>query len=125
MKQLGSSVPRRTALLLSALSLAPLLAQGQDFLETIVVTASRAKSTQADSAYTSNYLDNEFLTENLRRNLPDALTFTPGVLSQKTTYGHGSPFIRGQTGRANLLMYDGIRLNNSTWRTGPGWIATW
>jgi hemoglobin/transferrin/lactoferrin receptor protein len=119
MKQLGSSVPRRTALLLSALSLAPLLAQGQDFLETIVVTASRAKSTQADSAYTSNYLDNEFLTENLRRNLPDALTFTPGVLSQKTTYGHGSPFIRGQTGRANLLMYDGIRLNNSVWRTGP------
>jgi hemoglobin/transferrin/lactoferrin receptor protein len=110
---------KRTSLLLSAFAIAPLTSHAQDFLKPIVVTASRAKATQEDSAYTSTYLDEEFLSENLRRNLPDALTFTPGVLSQKTTYGHGSPFIRGQTGRANLLMYDGIRLNNSTWRSGP------
>lgn len=110
---------KRTSLLLSAFAIAPLTSHAQDFLKPIVVTASRAKASQEDSAYTSTYLDEEFLSENLRRNLPDALTFTPGVLSQKTTYGHGSPFIRGQTGRANLLMYDGIRLNNSIWRTGP------
>jgi len=92
---------------------------GQDFLRPVVVTATRSKSASSDTAYTSHYLDQGFLSENFRRNLPDALSYTPGVLTQKTTFGHGSPFIRGQTGRSNLLLVDGIRLNNSTWRTGP------
>lgn len=93
--------------------------QAQDFLEPIIVTATRGKAKESETAYTSTYLDEDFLQQNFRRNIPDALNFTPGVLSQKTTYGHGSPFIRGQTGRGNLLMYDGVRLNNSTWRGGP------
>lgn len=53
------------------------------------------------------------------RSLPEALRFTPGVLIQKTAHGHGSPSIRGFTGRQNLLLVDGIRTNNSTWRSGP------
>lgn len=91
----------------------------QDFLRPVVVTANRSRVNEANTAYTSHYLDRDFLKENFRRNLPDALSYTPGVLTQKTTFGHGSPFIRGQTGRSNLLLVDGIRLNNSTWRSGP------
>lgn len=106
-------------LLFSAIIAAPLIAHAQDFLEPIVVTASRSQLPAADTAYTSNFLGNDFLSENTRRNIPDALSFTPGVLTQKTTHGHGSPFIRGMTGRSNLLLFDGVRLNNSTWRTGP------
>jgi len=91
----------------------------QDLLQPVIVTATRSKSKRADTAYSSHILDRDFLSENFRRNLPDALSYTPGVLTQKTTFGHGSPFIRGQTGRSNLLLVDGIRLNNSTWRSGP------
>ena len=53
------------------------------------------------------------------RTLPEALRYTPGVIVQKTAHGHGSPFIRGFTGRQNLFLLDGIRFNKSTFRGGP------
>lgn len=91
----------------------------QDLMNPLVVTASRDALPLADTAYTSHVLDADFISDNSRRNLPDTLNLTPGVLSQKTTYGHGSPFIRGMTGRSNLLMIDGVRINKSNWRGGP------
>jgi hemoglobin/transferrin/lactoferrin receptor protein len=91
----------------------------QDFLSPLFVTASRLEQAEKAAPYTTNNLDAEFILQNTRRTLPDALQYTPGVLVQKTAHGHGSPFIRGFTGRQNLLMVDGVRLNNSTWRGGP------
>lgn len=91
----------------------------QDFLSPLFVTASRFEQEEESVAYFTTSLDSEYLLKNQRRNLPEALQFTPGVLVQKTANGHGSPFIRGFTGRQNLLMVDGVRLNNSTWRSGP------
>jgi hemoglobin/transferrin/lactoferrin receptor protein len=38
---------------------------------------------------------------------------------QKTAHGQGSPYIRGFTSQRNLLMIDGVRLNNSVFREGP------
>ena len=92
---------------------------GQDFLDPLVVTASRSEQTESEAPYTMEYIDEEFIRKNSRRTLPEALQYTPGVLVQKTTHGHGSPFIRGFTGRQNLLLVDGIRVNNSTYRSGP------
>ena len=91
----------------------------QDFLDLLVVTASRSATNASDLPYTVNFLDSDFIQQNHRRTLPDTLQYTPGVLVQRTAYGHGSPFIRGFTGRQNLLLVDGVRLNNSTWRSGP------
>lgn len=92
---------------------------GQNFLDPLLVTASRSEQTESAAAYSTAYIDGGFIEENTRRTLPEALQLTPGVLVQKTAHGHGSPFIRGFTGRQNLLLLDGVRLNNSTLRGGP------
>ncbi|MCW8130636.1 MAG: TonB-dependent receptor [Planctomycetota bacterium] len=52
-------------------------------------------------------------------NFVDTFKETPGVSVQKTGQGQGSPMIRGVTGYRNVLMIDGVRFNNSTFRSGP------
>lgn len=91
----------------------------QDFLEPLVVTASRNATALRDLPYSGSSFSAEDFRENSIRTLPDALRLTPGVLVQKTAHGHGSPYIRGFTGRQNLLLVDGVRINNSTFRGGP------
>ena len=95
----------------------PLFAQ--NFLDPVFVTATRSDRTASAAPYTTGYLDSNFLREHSTRTIPDAMQYIPGVLVQKTAHGHGSPFIRGFTGRQNLLLVDGVRVNNSTFRGGP------
>ncbi len=91
----------------------------QDFLDPLVITATRSEALAKSAPYSSEVFSSQNFRENSVRTLPDALRYTPGVLVQKTAYGHGSPFIRGFTGRQNLFLIDGIRFNNSTFRGGP------
>jgi outer membrane receptor protein involved in Fe transport len=53
------------------------------------------------------------------RTTPEALIGSSGVFVQKTNHGGGSAFIRGLTGNQTLLMLDGVRINNATFRYGP------
>ena len=91
----------------------------QETLPELVVTASRTSEQASELPYTTEVLTSSDLLDNASRTLPQAFLNTPGVLVQQTTPGQGSPFIRGFTGRQNLILQDGIRLNNSTWRGGP------
>lgn len=84
-----------------------------------VISASRTKELLKDAPYSVSLLGEDDLLGNAIRTLPESLRNEPGVLIQKTTHGHGSPFIRGFTGRQNLLLVDGVRINNSTFRSGP------
>lgn len=84
-----------------------------------LISASRTEELVKDSPYAASILDEGELFKYALRTLPEALRNEPGVLIQKTTHAHGSPFIRGFTGRQNLLLVDGVRINNSTFRSGP------
>jgi outer membrane receptor protein involved in Fe transport len=70
--------------------------------------------TRAQSKVTRSDID-----ERVPRSAPDALKFEPGVFVQQTSHGQGSPFIRGRYGNRVLIVHDGVRLNNSTFRQGP------
>lgn len=60
------------------------------------------------------------LEERLPRSAPDALRYEPGVTVQQTAHGQGAPIVRGLYGSRVLIAYDGVRLNNATFRQGPG-----
>ncbi|MBC7923973.1 MAG: TonB-dependent receptor [Ferruginibacter sp.] len=85
----------------------------------VVVTAQRYQTRQFDSPEAISVLGPAELRQNAPRSTPEALVGTAGVWMQKTNHGGGSPFIRGLTGQQTLLMIDGIRLNNATFRSGP------
>ena len=73
-----------------------------------------------DAGYSVDVIPSaDMITRRQSRTLPEALEETPGVSIQKTGPGQGSPFIRGFTGFRNVLLIDGIRLNNSIFREGP------
>ncbi len=85
----------------------------------VVVVAQRVDNVAFYRPEAISLLNNRDLKLLSPMSLPDALSVIPGVWMQKTNHGGGSPFIRGLTGYQTLIMIDGIRLNNSTFRSGP------
>lgn len=88
-------------------------------LSEVVVSANRYGSVRVKTPEAIRVLDAGNAVRNQLRTTPEALDLTPGVFVQKTNHGGGSPFVRGLTGNQTLLMIDGIRLSNATFRYGP------
>lgn len=130
-----AGLPRGACAALVALALAPLPARAQAdggadaaavpdggaALQTTVLALAPSRDAPPERA--TSVLEREDLRERGARSLPDALRFEPGVTVQQTAHGQGSPYLRGLTGQQTVLLYDGIRLNTSTWRRGPNQYA--
>ena len=101
----------------------PATAQDRDTLynqlDSVLVTSRNIKTSQAKSPYVISSIDQNQIRETNARTTPEALQGVAGVFLQKTNHGGGSAFIRGLTGNQTLLIIDGIRLNNATYRYGP------
>jgi hemoglobin/transferrin/lactoferrin receptor protein len=85
----------------------------------VFVTAQRTKQAELKIPYAVKRLGQEQLQHYVPRTTPEALQGINGVFVQKTNHGGGSAFVRGLTGNQTLMLIDGIRLNNSTYRYGP------
>ena len=86
----------------------------------IIVTASRTEAKPFETAYITDVITSDDIqNRKLSRTMPEIFSSDPSVTVQKTSQGQGSPSIRGFTGFRNLLLIDGIRLNNSVFRDGP------
>ncbi len=106
------------------MALFPAVSYGQEDttarkLDEVVVTALRAPAKELNTPYSLGTVSRKQLDDLGFRTTPEALMAVNGVFVQKTNHGGGSAFLRGLTGNQTLLLVDGIRLNNSTFRYGP------
>lgn len=85
----------------------------------IIVSASRYEQEQYQASEAISILNQNQIEFMNPINSAYSLLGTAGLWMQQTNNGGGSPFVRGLTGNQTLIMIDGIRLNNSTFRYGP------
>ncbi|HTF32018.1 MAG TPA: TonB-dependent receptor [Flavitalea sp.] len=88
-------------------------------LDEVTITSTRKAIKGIHVPYSTQSVSGVYLENHQSRTTPEALIGLNGVFIQKTNHGGGSPFIRGMTGNQTLILVDGIRLNNSTFRYGP------
>lgn len=94
-------------------------------IKEIIVTGTRGEKDEFESPRALSVATDAEIEERNPVTAADILSEEPGVQVQKTTYGQGSPIIRGLTGYHTLILVDGVRLNNSTFRSGPNqYMAT-
>jgi hemoglobin/transferrin/lactoferrin receptor protein len=94
-------------------------------LDEITITGTRNERDTFSTPSAMSVVTSEELERQSFGTAADALNETAGVQIQKTTQGQGSPIIRGLTGYQTLILIDGVRLNSSTFRSGPNqYMAT-
>lgn len=91
----------------------------QYILPEITISATRSEMNVFDVPKDVKVIGAELLKKFTAVSANDVMKTIPEIALQRTTAGSGSPILRGMIGRENLILIDGIRLNNSTYRSGP------
>lgn len=86
-----------------------------DFL---IVTAARTEKRISEVSIPVNIISKEQILERNSKTASESLREETGIFVQKTNHGGGSAILRGLSSNQILLLIDGIRLNNSTYRLG-------
>jgi outer membrane receptor protein involved in Fe transport len=84
-----------------------------------VVSAARSEDPATASPVLDVSVSGEELVRTGERSLPRALGKASGVWIQETSLGGGAPVIGGLLGNRIVVVIDGVRLNDSTTRSGP------
>ena len=95
-----------------------LLAQSSQYLDDVVISASKFREKRENVAYQIQSLDIKQIKNANQSTTADLLTTTQGVTVQKSQLGGGSPIIRGFEANRVLLVVDGVRMNNAIYRSG-------
>lgn len=95
---------------------------GED--DDVVVVGRRTEVGSFSSERSVSVVTSRTMQETMPRTTPEALWDSEGIFVQETNFGGGAPIIRGMVGPQILLVYDGVRLNNSVYRTGPNQYLT-
>ncbi len=88
-------------------------------LEEINIIAFRSVLKNSETTARITSISKKEIKNSNSRSLPEFFDGNGNFFLQKTNHGGGSLFLRGLTGNQTLLLIDGIRLNNSTFRYGP------
>jgi outer membrane receptor protein involved in Fe transport len=88
-------------------------------LPALTVTATRTPELASALPAMITVLDRAEIDRRPADQTANLLVGAPGVHLQKSNHGGGSPYIHGMTGKRILLLVDGIRINNSIYRSGP------
>lgn len=89
------------------------------FHSEVTVTAERGTITDVDRSAPIVTVRARDLGQGPLATIGHALEGATGVMVQQSTYGQASPLLRGFTGYQVLNLVDGVRLNNTTFRSGP------
>ena len=84
----------------------------------VVISASRFDQKNKEVAQQVQVLDRKTLAFINQQTSADALAQSGNVFVQKSQLGGGSPVIRGFEASKVLLVVDGVRMNNVTYRAG-------
>jgi len=87
-------------------------------LNEFVISASKNKEKKSDLPYRIDVIESQLLSTSGYQNSADILQETGNIMIQKSQGGGGSPILRGFEANRILLVVDGVRMNNTIYRSG-------